>query len=168
MCMRKPRWHKFIGIMAFSEQTVRPLATTLNKYNIVIQETVGLKDKSGYWWLRFTFDYALEKGIQLRLTNFDCSSDSSVWRFDILKCQYLSIKSENEMTSFDMEDKKGVNAKELSCLQERSDEKLRNYLESNILPIVFRKIKYTKFVPQFKFFLSHKSKDKPAMRTLMV
>ena len=60
-----------------------------------------------------------------------------------------------------------VNAKELSRLQEcaASNEKLRQYLEDNVVPLVTKKIKYTRFTPQFRFFLSHKSRDKLAMRT---
>ena len=60
-----------------------------------------------------------------------------------------------------------VNRQELRRLNEclGSHEKLRKYLERNILPLVMKKIKYTRFLPQFGFFLSHKSKDKPLMRT---
>ena len=145
----------------FSRVAVRPLQATLNRSNIVIQENQGLKAKSGYWWLRFNFDYALEKGIEVRLTNYGCS-DPSVWRFEILKCHYLGIDGEKNKTSFELLDKKTVNAKELARLQElsASDEKLRNYLETNVLPLVRSKIKYTRFVPNFCFFLSHKTKDK--------
>lgn len=60
-----------------------------------------------------------------------------------------------------------VNSAELARLNEctTSMEKLYSYLEVNMVPIVIRKIKYPKFKPQFKFFLSHKTRDKPLMRT---
>ena len=89
-----------------------------------------------------------------------------VWTLEVIKCQYLSIESERDITaSFDMEDEL-INAKELSRLMESSsNEKLLKYLETNIVPLVMKKIKYTRFKPQFYFFLGHKTKDKPLMRT---
>ena len=84
----------------------------------------------------------------------------------MVKCSYLGIGTAEEMASFDMEDEL-VNAKELARLQQCSvsSEKLRRYLEINVVPLVMKKIKYTRFMPQFRFFLSHKSRDKPLMRT---
>ena len=71
------------------------------------------------------------------------------------------------MASFDMVDVL-VNIKELSRLQQcaASNEKLRQYLEDVVVPLATKKIKYARFTPQFRFFLSHKSRDKLAMRTL--
>ena len=144
-------------------RTVR--TNLLNKYNITIVENYGLSERTGFWWLHFTFDHGLEKGIAVRLTNFRYS-DRHDWTLELVKCAYLNIHSKEEMASFDMADE-FVNATELARLigSTASPEKLRNYLEVNIIPIVTQKIKYTKFKPQFRFFLSHKSKDKPLMRT---
>ena len=59
-----------------------------------------------------------------------------------------------------------VNSTQLAFLQQQqSDEKLRQYLEENVIPLVLKKIKYAQYSPKFKIFLSHKSKDKPLMRT---
>lgn len=136
--------------MDFSKIETRPVTYSLNNYNIEIKENCGLNERTGFWWLRFTFDYALEKDIELRLTNFKYGSRSETWT----------------LASFDMEDEL-VNWNELRRLNEclGSQEKLRKYLESNILPLVIKKIKYTRFIPKFGFFLSHKSKDKPLMKT---
>lgn len=146
----------------------RPLQSTLNKHNLVVVENHGLNTQTGFWWLKFTFDYGLEKGINVRLTNFKYGGEKlgKVWTLEVAKCQYLGIESEKEMASFDMEDEL-INAKELSRLMESStsNEKLLKYLETNIVPLVTKKIKYTRFKPQFYFFLSHKTKDKPLMRT---
>ena len=99
----------------------------------------------------------------MRLTNFKYSG-SDVWTLEVVKCNYLGITCKEEMDSFDMEDEL-VNRQELRRLNEciRSQEKLRKYLERNILPLVIKKIEYTRFIPQFGFFLSHKSNDKPLM-----
>lgn len=138
---------------------------SLNKYNIAIVENYGLNGRTGYWWLRFTFDHGLEKGIEIRLTNFKYG-DRQDWTLEVVKCSYLGIASKEQMASFDMADE-FVNAAELSRLinSTATSENLRRYLEDNMVPIVTSKIKYTKFRPQFRFFLSHKSKDKPMMRT---
>lgn len=147
--------------------TVQPrlIRSSPNKYNIDIKENHGLSHNTGYWWLRFSFDYAVEKGIEVRLTNFKYSG-SAVWTLEIVKCSYLGITCKEEMDSFDMEDEL-VNSKELRRLNEctGSQEKLRKYLEDNVVSLVVKKIKYTKFSPQFGFFLSHKSTNKPLMRT---
>ena len=142
------------------------MTSSLNNYNIEIKENYGLNQGTGFWWLRFTFDVALEKDIEVRLTNFKYSGTCDVWTLEVVKCNYLGITCKEEMDSFDMEDEL-VNREELRRLNEclGSQEKLRKYLESNILPLVMKKIKYTRFLPQFGFFLSHKSKDKPLMRT---
>ena len=152
--------------MDFSKIETRPVTSSLNNYNIEIKENCGLSEGTGFWWLRFTFDYALEKDIELRLTNFKYGSRSETWTLEVLKCNYLGITCKEEMDSFDMEDEL-VNWNELRRLNEclGSQEKLRKYLESNILPLVIKKIKYTRFIPKFAFFLSHKSKDKPLMKT---
>ena len=138
---------------------------SLNKYNITIMENHGLNSRTGFWWLRFTFDHGLEKNIEVRLTNFKYS-DRYDWTLEVVKCSYLGIESDKQMASFDMIDE-FMNVGEIRRLTDcvGSTEKLRNYLESNIVPIVMKKIRYTKFRPQFRFFLSHKSKDKPFMRT---
>ena len=151
--------------MDLSTVQTRPVRSTLNEYNIEIKENHGLNGGSGFWWLRFIFDYALEKKIEVRLTNYKYSG-SDVWTLEVVKCDYLGITCNEEMDSFDMEDEL-VNSRELRRLNEdaRSPEKLRKYLEINIVPLVIKKIKYTKFNPRFGFLLSHKSKDKPLMRT---
>jgi len=149
--------------MDFANVPVGHLQSNLNTFNIVIKEKCGIDESAGLWWLKFTFDYELEKDIEVRITNFKSDSTGSVWTFEILKCLYLGITNEKEVASFDMEDEQ-INAKELEQLQV-TPEKLRQYLETNVVPLVTKKIKYTKFAPQFRFFLSHKSRDKPAMRT---
>ena len=151
--------------MDFSTVETRPVTSSLNKYNIEIKENHGLNQRTGFWWLRFTFDYALEKDIEVRLFNFKYSG-SDVWTLEVVKCRYLGITHKEEMDSFDLEDEL-VNEQELRRLNEciESQEKLRKYLERNILPLVMKKIKYTRFLPQFSFFLSHKSVNKPLMRT---
>jgi hypothetical protein len=152
--------------MDFSKIVVEPLPTSLNKSNIVIIENYGLDGSSGFWWLRFTFDYKLEKAIAVRLLNFKYGSKGNSWTLEIEKCHYLSIKNEHDRVSFDMEDEL-VNVNELKRLQgcASNNEKLQGYLETNVVPLITKKIKYTKFAPQFRFFLSHKAKDKPLMRT---
>ncbi|XP_068760631.1 uncharacterized protein [Montipora capricornis] len=153
--------------MDFARVQTRPIQATLKKYNIEIKENDGLNEKTGFWWLRFTFDYKLEKAIEIRLTNFKYSPPSA-WTLEVVKCQYLSITCADEMVSFDMEDDL-VNSQELRRLNDVTahSEKLLEYLEINIVPLVIKKIKYTRFTPQFCFFLSHKSKDKPLMRTFV-
>ena len=154
--------------MDFSKVRAGPIRSTLNKRNIVISENYGLNERTGFWWLKFTFDYELETGIEVRLTNFRYGGESvgNIWTLEVVKCSYLGITCKEEMASFDMVDEL-VNANEFTRLQQCSvsNEKLREYLEINILPLVTKKIKYTRFTPQFRFFLSHKSKDKPAIRT---
>jgi hypothetical protein len=149
-----------------SELRIRPLTTSLNKNNIVILENHGLDGRTGFWWLKFKFDYKLEKELVVRLTNFKYDSTGDVWTLEIEKCDYLRIKSEKDLVSFDIVDKL-VNINELKRLRQSAlnDEKLQEYLETNILPLITKKIKYTKFSPTFRFFLSHKAKDKPIMRT---
>lgn len=124
-----------------------------------------MNEATGFWWLCFTFDYALEKDIKVRLTNFKYK-DRGDWTLEVIKCNYLGIDSKENMASFDMVEE-FVNATELNRLNQSSVsmEKLYNYLEANMIPIVIRKIKYTKYKPQFRFFLSHKNRDKPLMRT---
>ena len=89
--------------MDFASVQTRPIQATLKKYNIEIKENYGLNEKTGFWWLRFTFDYELEKAIEIRLTNFKYSTRSA-WTLEVVKCQYLSITCADEMDSFDMED----------------------------------------------------------------
>lgn len=153
--------------MDFAKVQPRPIRASLKKYNIEIKENHGLNARTGFWWLRFTFDYELEKEIDIRLTNFKYSR-STAWTMEVVKCSYLGITCQEEMDSFDMEDEL-VNFQELRRLNESAanSEKLRKYLEINIVPLVIKKIKYTRFSPQFCFFLSHKSKDKPLMRTFV-
>ena len=154
--------------LSLAEVQARPLQSTLNKHNLVIVENIGLNTQTGFWLLIFTFDHGLEKGINVRLSNYKHGGEKlgKVWTLEVVKCQYLSIESERDMASFDMEDEL-INDKELSRLMESStsNEKLLKYLETNIVPLVTKKIKYTRFKPQFYFFLSHKTKDKPLMRT---
>ena len=149
----------------FSKVKIRAIKTDLNKYNIEIKENHGLNEETGYWWLVFTFDFALEKGIEVRLTNFKYSRCTN-WTMEIVKCVYLGINSKEEVDSFDMEDEL-ANWRELRRINDSvgKPEKLRKYLEENIVPLVTKKIRYTKFSPQFSFFLSHRSKDKPLMET---
>ena len=169
----RPTWHTLNllpaavqVVMDFTKVRTGHLQTNLNKFNIVIKENHGLSARTGFWWLNFTFDYKLEKGIEVRITNFKYDSTGSVWTLEVVKCRYLGITNKEEMASFDMVDEL-INTKELARLQQCSvsAEKLRQYLETNVVPLVTKKIKYTKFAPQFRFFLSHKSWDKPAMRT---
>ena len=43
---------------------------------------------------------------------------------------------------------------------------MQKYLEENVIPLVIKKIKYTKYQPQFKLYLSHQPPDSmPFMRT---
>ena len=155
------------GKIDLSKVQIRPIQSGLNKYNIDIKENHGLNSKTGFWWLRFTFDYRLEEKIEVRLTNYKkISTERTFLTMEIVKCDYLKIKCKDEMESFDVEEEL-ANLSELCRVNESvgSPEKLRKYLEDNILPLVMKKIKYTKFNPQFSFFLSHKSKDKPLMET---
>ena len=157
------------GKIDLSKVQIRPIQSGLNKYNIDIKENHGLNSKTGFWWLRFTFDYRLEKKIEVRLTNCKKISTEPTGTFltmEIVKCNYLKITRKGEMESFDVNEEL-ANLPELRRVNDSvgSPEKLRKYLEDNILPLVMKKIKYTKFNPQFSFFLSHKSKDKPLMET---
>ena len=78
------------GKMDLSKVQIRPIQSGLNKYNIDIKENHGLNSKTGFWWLRFTFDYALENEIEVRLTNFKYNStESTVFTMEIVKCNYL-------------------------------------------------------------------------------
>jgi hypothetical protein len=152
--------------MAFSLQSapVKRIQASLNQRKVVIKENYGLNSATGFWWLVFTFDHHLEKEIEVRITNSKYK-DTNTWTLEITKCHYLGISSKEDMVSFDMVDEV-VNAAELARLQSYahvSNEKLCQYIERNIIPIITQKIKYTKFKPQFSFFLSHKSKDKPVM-----
>ena len=162
------RFYQQSMALNLSKVKTRPLQSSLSKCNITILENHGLDGRTGFWWFKFTFDHGLEKGIEVRLTNFKYGGENlgKVWTLEVVKCQYLSIESESDMASFDMEDDL-INANELSRLMEvsTSREKFHQYLETNIIPLVTKKIKYTRFKPQFQFFLSHKSKDKPLMRT---
>lgn len=101
----------------------------------------------------------LDKGIELRLTNSKYS-DRSDWTLEIIKCKYLHIYSEDHMASFDMADK-FINYHELQQIMDcsRSNESLRKYLEDNIIPLVIKKIKYTRYKPQFHIYLSYHSQD---------
>ena len=96
-----------------------PLQSSLNRLNIVIKANYGINERTGYWWLVFTFDYEQEKGIEVRLTNFKHGSDGSVWTLEVVKCSYLGINKQEDMASFDIVDEL-INAKELSRLQECS------------------------------------------------
>lgn len=150
--------------MDLSTHQPRMVQAQRRKYNIEITENYGLNQSTGFWWLCFTFDYALEKNINVRLTNFKYKNND--WTLEVTKCHYLGITSAENMASFDMVNE-FVNSVELTLLNESaiSKEKLYHYLETNVVPIVIRKIKYTKYKPQFRFFLSHKTRDKPLMRT---
>ena len=152
--------------MDLSRLRVEPLTVSVNKYNIVILKDYGLDERSGFWWLKFKFDYKLEKDIALRLTNFKYNSSGDIWTLEIEKCLYLRIKDKSELVSLDIVDKL-VNINELKRIRQfaTNNEKLLVYLEENILPLITKKIKYTKYAPQFRFFLSHKAKDKSIMRT---
>lgn len=150
--------------MDFTAHRPQIVQVSRNKFNLKIVKNHGLNGRTGYWWLEFTFDYALEKEIEVHLTNFKYS-DRNDWTLEVTKCLYLGIATKSEMASFDMVDE-FVNSTELARLNGVVyNEKLVDYLEENIVPIVTQKIKYTKFKPQFRFFLSHKTKEKPLMRT---
>ena len=137
----------------------------MNEHNIQILKKVGLDERTGYWWLKFSFDYKLEKGIVVILTNFKYDSTGNTWTLEIEKCHYLKISKEEDRVSFDIIETL-INVTELKRLQHAlSHERLRDYLCSNVVPLITKKIRYTKFKPQFRFFLSHKGKDKPIMRT---
>ena len=138
------------------------LQTGNNTYNIIVQEHHGLNERTGFWWLRFTFDYKIEKAIEVRLTNFKHPRCQD-WTLEVTKCNYLGIHNDDQMESFDMADE-FINARELSKLV-GSKETLWKYLEKHIVPLVTKKIKYTKYKPQFRFYLSHFSEDIPFMRT---
>ena len=149
----------------FSQVQYRVIETDLNKYNIKIEENNGLDEITGFWWLVFTFDFALEKGIKVRLTNIKYSG-STKWTMEIVRCVYLGIHSEKKVVSFDIEERL-ANPGVLGRINDSvgRPEKLPKYLEENIVPLVIKKIRYTKYSPQFSFFLSNKSKDKPLMET---
>lgn len=153
-------------LMDLSEVRVEPLTTTLNEHNIAIIENHGLDGTSGFWWLKFKFDFNLETGIVIRLTNFKYNSTGDIWTLEIEKCLYLGIREKKDLVSFDIVDQL-INIKEFERIQQFafSDEKLREYLNDNVIPLITKKIKYTKYKPQIRFFLSHKSQDKPIMRT---
>ena len=107
--------------MDFSKVCAGPIRSTLNKRNIVISENYGLNGRTGFWWLKFTFDYELETGIEVRLTNFRYGGESlgTIWTLEVVKCSYLGITCKEEMASFDMMDEL-VNAKEFTRLQQCS------------------------------------------------
>ena len=149
----------------FSQVQHRVIETDLNKYNIKIEENHGLNERTGFWWLVFTFNFALEKGIKVRLTNFKYI-ESTKLTMEIVRCVYLGIKSDEKVDSLDIEEKL-ANPGKLYQINDSVGwpEKLRKYLEENIVPLVIKKIRYTKYSPQFSFFLSNKSKDKPLMET---
>lgn len=151
--------------MDLSTYQPRTVQAARHMYNIQITKNYGLNENTGFWVLYFTFDYALEKGIEVHLTNFKYR-DRTDWTLEVTKCNYLGIESAANMASFDMVEG-FINSDELARLNEStsSKEKLYTYLETNLVTTVIRKIKYTKFKPQFRFFLSHKTKDKPLMRT---
>ena len=156
-CESKPK--QKIDLESVDHRVVR---TTLNKHNIVVIESYGLNQSTGFWWFRFMFDFELEKGIELRLTNFKYS-DRCDWTLEIVKCKYLGIESEQQMASFDMADE-FINHHELQQIVDCSvsDEKLQNYLEENIIPLVVKKIKYTRYLPQFKLYLGCEFEDSRA------
>ncbi|XP_046861222.1 uncharacterized protein LOC124454456 [Xenia sp. Carnegie-2017] len=154
------------GKLDLSKLSVQPLSTSLNPSNIKILENHGLDGRSGYWCLKFQFDYELERGIVIRLCNFKYDGSGDIWSLEIEKCHYLKISDKNDLVSFDIVDKL-ININEMERLRQSAstEEKLRKYLEDNVIPLIKQKIKYTKYVPKFQFFLSHKSKDKPQMRS---
>ncbi|XP_028394975.1 uncharacterized protein LOC114519108 [Dendronephthya gigantea] len=145
-------------------KTELAVTTSMNEHNIKILEKVGLDESTGYWWLRFSFDYKLENGIVVILTNFKHDSTGTTWTLEIEKCHYLRISKKEDRISFDIVETL-INITELKRLQQLSHERLRDYLGSNVVPLITKKIRYTKYKPQFRFFLSHKAKDKPILRT---
>ncbi|CAB4018049.1 toll interleukin-1 receptor domain-containing [Paramuricea clavata] len=151
--------------MDFSKIQVERLTTSLNESNIVILENRGLDGSSGSAVLKFKFDYELEKDIVANFKYNSTGDISIISTLEIEKCHYLRIKTKKDRVSFHIEDKL-VNTIQLKRLQVcASNKKLKDYLETNVVPLITKKIKYTKFAPQFRFFLSHKAKDKPVMRT---
>ncbi len=151
--------------MDLSQVQLRTVRASLNTKNIIIIENHGLNSRTGFWWLHFSFDHGLEKAMEVRLTNFKYPGRDDL-SLEIVKCRYLGIESEDQMASFDVVDAL-VNETELRRIVDSaaSTESLLRYLEANVVHIVTRKIKYTQYRPQFRFFLSHKSKDKVFMRT---
>ena len=152
--------------MDLSAHQPRMVQVPRRMYNVQVKENYGLSENTGFWWLRFTFDYGLETNIEVRLTNYKYGNDCKDWTLEVTKCNYLGIASAEDVASFDMVEK-FVNTTELSRLNESttSMEKLYHYIETNMIPIITRKIKYTKYKPLFRLFLSHKTRDKPLMRT---
>ncbi len=138
------------------------LSSNTRKYNITILENYGLNGRTGYWWFHFSFDYELEKSIEVRLTNFkyDYCKD---WTLEIVKCIYLGIHTADRKISFDMADE-FINIAELYKLMTNA-ENLERYIEQYIVPLVTKRIKYSKYKPQFQFYLSYLSDHVPFMRT---
>ena len=135
----------------------RMVQDSRRKYNLQIKN----RTSTGFWWLHFTFDYEFDISIEVHLTN-----KSGKWVFKVTKCKYLGITSEENMVSFDMVDD-FINTTEPNWLNDNttSMEKLYHCIETNMIPIITSKIKYTKYKPNFRIFLSHKTTDKPFMRT---
>ena len=70
-----------------SKITTVLLSSDMNKHKITIHENHGLNGQTGFWWLRFTFHYKLEKAIEVRLTNFK-HPRSHDWTLEMTKCHY--------------------------------------------------------------------------------
>ena len=132
----------FIMALSLSSAPVKRIQASLNQRKVVIKENYGLNNATGFWLLVFTFDHHLEKEIEVRITNVKYEDDK--WSLEIIKCHYLGISSKEDMVSFDMVDEV-VNAAELARLKScvSSNEKLCQYVERNIIPIITQKIKYT-------------------------
>mmetsp|Transcript_4685 Transcript_4685/g.14624 ORF Transcript_4685/g.14624 Transcript_4685/m.14624 type:complete len:268 (+) Transcript_4685:38-841(+) len=150
--------------MDFAAVSTEPgVTSSSNDDNIRIDDS---NLTSGYLWLVFSFDFGLEKGIKVQVCNFKEGATSSRLTLEVAKCKYLGINNASDGSALVVEEEVAAASKEVERLRKLAPEDLRTYLRSNVVPLVKRKVFYTKFRPQFTFFLSHKTRDKPAMRSL--
>ena len=149
----------------FSKVIVRSVSVPQSKYNIKIMEEYGLDGRTGFWMMRFTFDYCLETKIEVHLTNTKYSN--VMWTMEVAKCRYLGIESRSQLQSFDIADEL-MNTRELNSIigSDAFIETKLQYIEHYIIPLVTKKIKYTRFKPQFRLFLSHRWLNKDAVGSL--
>ena len=151
--------------MDLANVLVRAVSIPQSKYNIKIVEEYGLNGTTGFWMMRFTFDYCLERNIEVRLAN--TKYRDVMWTLEVAKCKYLGVESGNHLLSFDVADDL-MNTQELNLIigSDAFKETKLQYIEHYIIPLVTKKIKYTKFKPQFRLFLSYRWLNKAAMVSL--
>ena len=144
---------------------VRSVSVPQSKYKIKIVEEHGLNWKSGFWMMRFTFDYCLETNIEVHLTN--TKYKNVMWTMEVAKCRYLGIESRSQLLSFDVADEL-MNTQELNSIvgSDAFIETKLQYIEHCIIPLVTKKIKYSRYKPQFRLFLSYCWLNKDAMVSL--